>query len=456
MVAPGIGVAGTQSDSHSTTMFPGRRRPRGNVNARRRARALGAAAGTSVSLACGGEGPAEPAPTGLAIEPPAALVVGVGSAAQFAATARGPDGGVVAARLEWSVADPDVASVSARGLATGLANGTTTVTARAQGISATAQLEVFVPERVGRYEPGRSYYGRRNYVQYVPGELPVIVSAGHGGAAAPSEIGDRRYGVMLNDRNTLELALAVREELIALTGLAPHLVVSHLARAKLDPNRDIEEAAQGNPYAEQAWREYHDWIRDARATVSSTFAAHGSGEGLYLDIHGHSHEIDRVELGYLLPAEQLNGPDASLNSLGVVRCSSIRELGRDSPLPFAHLLRGATSFGGLLQAEGVASVPSPAAPSPGSSPYFRGGYSTRIHGSVGDGEVISGIQLEHQYAGVRDTPANRRSYAAKAARAIRAFMLDHVGYFKPPARRGPVVAERPNRVAPADETDACP
>ena len=129
--------------------------------------------------------------------------------------------------------------------------------------------------------------------------------------------------------------------------------------------------------------------------------------------------------------------------LEVIRSASIRELGRDSPLPFVQLLRGPKSFGGLLEAEGVASVPSPGAPSPGTDPYFRGGYSTRIHGSVEDGEVVSGIQLEHHYAGIRDTPESRRFYAAKAARSIRAFMLEHVGYFEPPEASSRALAARP-------------
>ena len=41
--------------------------------------------------------------------------------------------------------------------------------------------------------------------------------------------------------------------------------------------------------------------------------------------------------------------------------------------------------------------------------------------------MISGIQLEHHFPGLRDTPANQRAYAARAARVIRRFMLEHYG-----------------------------
>ena len=375
---------------------------------------------------CGDDTPTGPVVATLTVEPQDALIVGTGASATYTAIALDAAGARVQASPAWSVADPDVASISAGGQATGIASGTTTVTATVDGVRASARLEVFVSEEVARYEAGRSYYGRRNYVEYVPGELPVILSASHGGALLPRETPDRTWGTVRADRNTVELAVAMRDALVELTGFAPHLVVSHLHRSKLDPNREIEEAAQGNPYAEQAWREFHALTRVARIAIWGAF-----GEGLYLDIHGHSHEIARVELGYLLRAEKLNEPDASLNSLAVVRCTSIRELGRDSPIPFSQLLRGEMSFGGLLQEEGVRSIPSPGDPSPGDAPYWRGGYNTREHGSQADGELISGIQLEHHWPGLRDTEENRRDYAAKAARVIRRFMLEHFGYFEP-------------------------
>ena len=403
---------------------------------------------TSLALAaCGGDGTLTKAVVAtVTVEPREALIVGPGAAATFTAIALDASGKRVGESPSWSVADPAVAAVSAGGSATGIASGTTTVTASVAGVAGSARLEVFVPEEVARYEPGRSYYGRREYVEYIPGELPVILSASHGGALLPRETPDRTWGTVRADRNTLELALAMRDALVELTGFAPHVVLSHLHRSKLDPNREIEEAAQGNPYAEQAWREFHEMTRVARTAVWGAF-----GEGLYLDVHGHSHEIARVELGYLLTAEKLNEPDASLNSLAVVRCTSIRELGRDSPIPFSHLLRGPVSFGGLLQEEGVRSVPSPADPSPGGAPYWRGGYNTRQHGSQADGELISGIQLEHHWPGLRDTEENRRDYAAKAARVIRRFMLEHFGYLEPGSGPSPGASQ-----ATAGQTEACP
>lgn len=362
----------------------------------------------------------------LSIEPDVGLAVGTGGTMQFEAIALG-EGGIEldATEVTWSIDDPAIARIDENGRATGVSEGFTIVTAELGSQSAMAGLEVYDPPDVGAFMPGESYFGRQDYVEYIPGTLPVVLSAGHGGDQTPAEIEDRTYGVVVSDLNTLELTLAVREALIDLTGHAPHVVLSRLHRAKLDPNREIEEAAQGNPFAERAWTEYHGYIDHAR-TVASV-----RGEGMYFDMHGHGHPIARLELGYLLTGSQLDGTNASLNGIPVVRQTSIRELGRDTPLDFSALLRGATSFGGFLEGEGIASVPSPANPSPNGAPYFSGGYSTREHGSLSDGELVSGIQIEHHFPGLRDTDANRRVYAEKLARVIRDYMLEHIGYFEP-------------------------
>lgn len=392
-------------------------------------RALATAAALCLALAgCGDQTGVEPQVSRLIVSPAKALLVGVGDGMSFSATPFGPDGEPVNADVTWSTDDVAVATVNTRGFVTAVAAGTTGVTATAGGVSAAAELEVYVRERIASYEPGVSYFGRNGYVEYIPGTLPVVLAATHGGLMDPPEIPDRGYGTTRNDTNTLDLTMKMRQALIDLTGHAPHTIVSHLRRRKLDANREIVEAAQGDPYAELAWEQFHDWIVTARSIVAANFEG-----GMFFDIHGHAHDIDRIELGYLLTSDELNRIDAALDALAVVRRTSIREIGRTTSIPFSQVLRGPTSFGGLLAAEDVPSVPSPNAPGPGDAPYWRGGYCTRLHGSVGDGEVISGIQLEHHYPGLRDTSENRQIYAEKVARVIREFMLQHFGFFEPTA-----------------------
>ncbi|NNF14930.1 MAG: hypothetical protein HKN72_17005 [Gemmatimonadetes bacterium] len=362
----------------------------------------------------------------LFVEPEAGLVAGVGETSRFLVMARGAGGSEIPTEgADWVSDNPDVARVDERGVATGVTPGTAELTVRFGGRSATAVVEVFVPPDVAEYEAGVSYFGRNGYVEYIPGTLPVILSAPHGGDLTPSEIAERTTGVVVTDRGTRELTLAVRDAFIDLTGAAPHVVISHLDRVKLDPNREIVEAAQGDPFAERAWEEYHGFIEMARLEVALF------GEGMYFDMHGHGHPQDRLELGYLLLADRLNDDDDSLNSLATVQQTSIREIGRDSELPFSQVIRGPTSLGGLLEEHGVPAVPSPSIPGPGSDPYFSGGYSTWRHGSLADTELVSGIQIEHHYPGLRNSDANRRAYATLLADAVRAFMLEHMGYFEP-------------------------
>jgi hypothetical protein len=373
--------------------------------------------------ACGGD-PSAPEVTSLQIVPSAGLVVGSGRES-FNVIARGPSGSIDPVGVRWSVGDPSIAVVAGDGDVAAVSPGTTTVIAELGGATATATVEAYFPPSVPSYEPGVSYFGRRDYIEYIPGELPVVLSSGHGGALAPSEMATRQFGESVQDRNTLELTMAIRDALVELTGRAPYVVISHLERRKLDVNREIGEAAEADPFAERAWTEYHQYIERARAEVRLR------GEGMYFDIHGHGHPIQRVELGYLLGPEWLNLADIYLDQLAVVQLTSIRELGRDTPIPFSQMLRGPTSFGGLLEAEGIPAVPSPSSPMIGEDPYFTGGYSTLRHGSNADSELVSGIQLEHHFDGLRDTDANRRAYAAILARVIRDFMLEHVGYFEP-------------------------
>ena len=398
-----------------------------DASRRRRAWAFGLASAAMLA-GCGGGGSTAPDIGSVRVEPAVALAVGVGDTVRF--TARVLDGAGVSvpgAVVTWRSSNAGVAPVDGQGRAVAASSGTTTVTATSGGASSSASLEVWVPANVASYQPGTSYFGRQSYVEYIPGELPVILSAPHGGSLTPSEITDRTDGTTVTDTNSKETLLAVRTALLERTGKAPHVVISHLRRTKLDPNREIVEAAQGNPFAENAWEEFHAYIEVASATVTKTY-----GSGFYIDLHGHGHAIARAELGYLLSSSQLNRTDTEINAQGLATQSSIRALAASSPLPFAQLLRGATSLGGTMQKEGVRSVPSPGDPSPGSDDYFSGGYNTSRHGSLQAGRTVSSVQIELPYPGIRDTATNRQAFGLALARALEAYMTEHFGFFRAP------------------------
>lgn len=263
--------------------------------------------------------------------------------------------------------------------------------------------------------PGESYMGRNGYVQYLPGDLPVVLSAPHGGDLHPAEIPDRTYGTTGQDRQTLDLALRIREEIKELTGSYPYIVLSRLHRLKLDPNREIVEAAQGDPESERAWWEYHTFLEEATDLVEGGF-----GEGLYIDLHGHGHDIDRLELGYLLSSNDLANSDEVLAGANFINKSSFRALGLKPGADFAELIRGPNSLGSLLETWGVPAVPSQNQPNPGGNPFFSGGYNTARHGSR-DGGSVSGVQIECNYPGIRDSPVNRRAFAQDLAEVLAAY-----------------------------------
>jgi len=289
------------------------------------------------------------------------------------------------------------------------------------------------------YQPGGVYYGRSNYIEYIAGDMPVIFSVPHGGTLTPAEIPDRRPGAIsndfatINDANTEELALDVSRAFQRYFGHSPHLIICRLKRTKIDCNREIGQGAAGNCHAQQAWKEFHDYINAASNSVVKQI-----GKGFYIDLHGQSHPIKRVELGYLLKSEQLTNTDEVLDQPAYAAQSSIRTLASQAPITFSQLLRGSNSIGGLLLANGYPAIPSPAMPNPwternpgGASrdpaEYFDGGYNTRRHGSVELGSLIDGLQMEVNYS-VRENAANRSRFAAALARTMDAFFAKYYAF----------------------------
>ena len=376
-----------------------------------------------IVLACDG-GTSPPAPAYVIVKPDVKLLVEAGATHRFAVQVADAQGGAISgAEVSWSSGDPSVATIDATGLATAIAMGDTEIRASSGDVSGTATLEVYIPAPVAEYVPGQAYFGRNRYVEYIAGDLPLVLSAGHGGGEEPDEIPRRTYGTLGRDSWTQETARAVRDSIIAYFGGGePHIIISRLRRTRLDPNREIVEAAQGSEFAEQAWREYHGFVRMARTRVAEDY-----GRGFYVDLHGHSHPVPRVELGYLLTGNDLSRSDAALNAVRFPEQSSIRSLARRVDLSFADIVRGPESLGALLFDERITTVPSPLIPDPHGEPFFSGGYSTRRHGSL-DGGVIDGVQIELHNPGIRDTDRNRQRFAGALARSLKSFLETHYGF----------------------------
>lgn len=162
-----------------------------------------------------------------------------------------------------------------------------------------------------------SKFGTNNYVEYVPGDLPIVLTVPHGGSLKPANITDRTAGCgspcvyaacntpntstcpirTLSDTNTDDVATEMAAALERLTSRRPHVVFVHLHRSKLDANREADEAAQGDADALQAYNEYFAFVDEAVASVQA-----GCGFGLVVDVHGQAHSHQNIELGCVVVA----------------------------------------------------------------------------------------------------------------------------------------------------------
>ena len=101
-----------------------------------------------------------------------------------------------------------------------------------------------------------------------------------------------------------------------------------------------------------------------------------------------------------------------------------------TPATFSEILRGPTSFGGLLVTKSYSyeddeytfnAVPSTTTASPGTDPYFTGGYTTSTY-SVGK---INVIQIEANYDRTRDTARGYGALAAVLEETVKEFYQEH-------------------------------
>ena len=241
----------------------------------------------------------------------------------------------------------------------------------------------------------------------------------------PNEIPDRTQGVTTIDTNTYQLTKVIMDTLTARFGGKPHVILCLLKRLKLDVNREVIEAAEGNIYGERAWEEYHHYLDIAKELVTVN---HGSG--IVFDIHGHGENPDgyydlRTWLGYLIKGHELDLPDEELNTLHYKDKSSISVLADSSSHSFINILRGETSFGSIMDSLGYECVPSVNALGPAGSRYFSGGYITARHGSSEEG-IISAIQIELPQPDNRDREENWSRYASAFATAVNRYYELHL------------------------------
>tara|TARA_B100000953_G_C17968332_1_gene405339 strand:- start:74 stop:1102 length:1029 start_codon:yes stop_codon:yes gene_type:complete len=265
--------------------------------------------------------------------------------------------------------------------------------------------------------PSVSYFDQNNYVEYIAGNLPIIIVVPHGGSLTPTNlpvIGN--HGI---DNGTFETSHLLYDSIIHHTnGCFPHMIISHLHPTVMNPVREIDSAAGTNIDARNAWYDFHDFIDTAKYDITNTW-----GAGHYFEMHGNGHSDMWTEIGLGVSKTYLNGSDSLI--LSRVGYSTVKNLCTNGGINFLDIIKGSSSLGGLLDSKGWNSVPSPSNPSPGLGGFFYAGWNTWEHGSRYSG-VIDASHVENYYAFMQIS--NRDQYANDLSNSIIEFMNIHYGF----------------------------
>jgi N-formylglutamate amidohydrolase len=228
------------------------------------------------------------------------------------------------------------------------------------------------------------------------GQLPVILSAPHGGTkGVPGVVPRRGEGLAVGgsgffagrDGNTEELADAIAAAIEKRTGKPPYLVAARFHRKYIDANRPPDIAYE-EPRAKPVYDDYRDTLAGYCRDVRKTY-----GRGLLLDVHGQGAMKDAVIRGT---------KDGKTVALLVQRYGVKAHTGPDS-------------FFGLLAAGGCKVYPANLADKEYAS--LNGGNIVQTYGGGDYG--IDAIQLE--FGGDYRAPARLAATAAAVAAAVEKF-----------------------------------
>jgi len=283
------------------------------------------------------------------------------------------------------------------------------------------------------------------WVEYLPGELNLIITVPHNGDEKPEGLEDRKDGYKDNeglchfpgtdnpeemdsddevcevslgaDLYTRSIAKKVSQKLEELTnGQKPHIIISSMHRSKMDPNRNEEEGAQGRAMAQWAYHEFHGKI----AQVKSQF----DGPGLLLDFHGQTHAGDRTELGYGISRFYINKGRTEPERM---QKTSIDALASRTEGGLESLIWGDDGLGAFMEALGCRAVPSTRQQEdPKQGDYYGGAKPDKIirrYGSRNGAGQVDAIQVEMQ-KDVRKK-GEYKEFAEKLGEAIFNFYTRH-------------------------------
>ena len=264
-------------------------------------------------------------------------------------------------------------------------------------------------------------------VRVQPGELPIIISAPHGGRLDVPDV-DLRTGrglvagpsgyVMSRDTGTEELADEVLKAIDRRFGKPAYAVIARFHRKHIDANRPADEAYE-DPDAKATYDRYHNQLDSYCREVQKKF-----GKGLLLDLHGQGSEPETVFRG------TQDGKTVKL----------LRERYGEA----AH--NGPDSLFGRFKARGWTVHPDPFEGR--EQDGFRGGFIVQTYGSHRP-LAIDAVQLE--FGGEYRDPMARQKTAATLADAVSEYSVSFLGVA--PATPPPPPPPLPEKPAEPDPDD---
>lgn len=272
-----------------------------------------------------------------------------------------------------------------------------------------------------KWEVGKTYTDQEKWTEFTVGNLPLIISVPHGGTItlADGATRDCKGAVTVTDSKTIELVKEIEKVFLEKYNARPFIILSNLSRKHLDQNRAIDEATCGNKALEKNWHQFHDYIDTAISIATQKF-----GKAIYIDLHGHGHTKQRLEVGYNLTANELRKTDAEKNHLAE-KSSMVNLLATDKNLDLTQLLTGNDAFGTLIASAGFDAVPSKQDFAPlEEDQYFNGGYNTKRYTSIKYPKVF-GWQIESNFKGVRDA-TGRPAFAKAFADVMAKYFKTHL------------------------------
>jgi len=185
------------------------------------------------------------------------------------------------------------------------------------------------------------------------------------------------------------------------TGLSPHVVECHVHRSKVECNRSIEEVAVDKlgEEAQEIFDTYHAWITEA---IGMCRQVGENVPGVFLlDLHGHGHPHDYIELGYRLTADTLNAiadEENSRSTWNSVMTSAARHeftlrhlvKRKFSPTRVEEAVLGPTSLAACLNRQlekcedlkEICCIPSQEKKCPGKLGFYIGAHTVRLHSAA--------------------------------------------------------------------------